>query len=381
MNTFKLKTTIHFGKNSLSRLEKIPYKRVMIITDSYMVSSNMIDLVTQPLNNANIAYTIFSDIVPDAPLDKITKGVEEFVKYRPDAIITIGGGSAIDSAKAIKEFGQRVDSYGDVGFIAIPTTSGTGSEVTAIAVVNDTQAHVKYPLVLDSMIPDEAILDAALVTSVPPSITADTGVDVLTHSIEAYVSSNHNEFASALAEKSIEMVGEYLYKAFTDGQSMKARSKVHIASCFAGIAFNAVGLGLNHGMAHQLGAKFKIPHGRANAILLPHIIRYNARIGSANQDGVDDLSIAHRYRKISRMLDINSYSSVLGAKALVNWIEDLLDQLEVTRSIREYGNIDHKDYISKIDQMADAALKDACTLTNPRTPTKEDVIRLYNEIW
>ena len=276
MKTFEMKTVIHFGDNSLDRLRVLPYKRVLIITDPFVVQSKMIDLITAPLEKGGIQFDIFCDVVPDAPVGKIAEGVKKFLEFQPEAIVAVGGGSAIDSSKAIREFALKINNYGKVGLIAIPTTSGTGSEVTSFAVVNDTDAKVKYPLVSDSLTADEAILDAELVKSVPPAITADTGMDVFTHALESYVSTEHNEFSSALAEKSIEICGVFLLRAYLDGSDMHARQKMHVASCLAGLSFNTAGLGITHSMAHQLGAMFHIPHGRANAMLLPHIVDYNA---------------------------------------------------------------------------------------------------------
>ena len=185
MKTFGMKTVIHFGDNALDRLREIPYKRVLIITDPFVVQSKMIDLITEPLAKGGIEYDIFSNVVPDAPVDKIADGVKKFLSYQPEAVIAVGGGSAIDSSKAIREFALKINNYGKVGLIAVPTTSGTGSEVTSFAVVNDTEAKVKYPLVSPDLTADEAILDAELVKSVPPAITADTGMDVFTHALES----------------------------------------------------------------------------------------------------------------------------------------------------------------------------------------------------
>ena len=207
MKTFGMKTVIHFGDNALDRLREIPYKRVLIITDPFVVQSKMIDLITEPLAKGGIEYDIFSNVVPDAPVDKIADGVKKFLSYQPEAVVAVGGGSAIDSSKAIREFALKINNYGKVGLIAVPTTSGTGSEVTSFAVVNDTEAKVKYPLVSPDLTADEAILDAELVKSVPPAITADTGMDVFTHALESYVSTGHNEFSAALAEKAMEICG------------------------------------------------------------------------------------------------------------------------------------------------------------------------------
>ena len=264
MNSFDIKTKIYFGDQALDRLAEIPYERILLITDPFMAESSMFSLVTDPLKKGGKQFEVFKDVVPDPPIEKISLGVDKMLAYKPDAIVAVGGGSAIDSSKSIREFALRVNNYGDVGLIAIPTTSGTGSEVTSFAVVTDPKEQVKYPLVSRSLTPDEAILDAELVKSVPPAITADTGMDVFTHALEACVSINRNDFSTALAEKAIEICGVFLLRAYLDGNDSHARQKMHSASCLAGLAFNSASLGLNHGMAHQLGATFHIPHGRAD---------------------------------------------------------------------------------------------------------------------
>lgn len=381
MKTFKLDTVIHYGDNALGRLSELPYKRVLIITDPFIAKGPMISMITNPLKEGGIAYDIFFDVVPDAPVDKIIVGVKKFLEYEPEAVIAVGGGSAIDSSKSIREFALKVNHYGDVGLIAIPTTSGTGSEVTSFAVVNDTQAQVKYPLVSDSLTADEAILDAELVKSVPPSITADTGMDVFTHALEAYVSTEHNEFASALAEKAIEICGVFLLRAYLDGNDTHARQKMHVASCLAGISFNSASLGLTHGMAHQLGAQFHIPHGRANAMLLPLIIEFNSDIHTSSKSKKEYDPVVKRYATIAHTLGLSSYNKIMSVRSLVNWVQFMLKEMKIPQSISEMGTITVDEYMSKVSVMADAALADACTATNPRVPTKEEVMKLYQKLW
>ena len=381
MKTFGMKTVIHFGDNALDRLSSLPYKKVMIITDPFVVESKMVDLITAPLERGNIQYQIFSDVVPDAPLDKIAEGVKAFLAYRPEGIVAVGGGSAIDSSKSIREFALKIDNYGKVGLIAIPTTSGTGSEVTSFAVVNDTVARVKYPLVSDSLTADEAILDAELVRSVPPAITADTGMDVLTHAIESYVSEAHNEFSSALAEKAIEICGVFLLRAYLDGNDMHARQKMHVASCLAGLSFNTAGLGITHSMAHQLGAMFHIPHGRANAMLLPHIVEFNANINKHSRSQKEYLPAVKRYSNIAHILGLSNYNKVMTVRSLVNWIQFMQKEMNIPFTIQELGTISPDVYFGALDRMADAALADACTASNPRVPTKEDIIKIYTKLW
>ena len=381
MDSFGIKTQIYFGSGSLSRLKEIPYRKVLVITDPFVAQSKMIDLITEPLKEGKIEYDIFHDVVPDAPVEKISNGVKKFLEYKPEAIVAVGGGSAIDSSKAIREFALKINNYGNVGLIAIPTTSGTGSEVTSFAVVNDTEAKVKYPLVSESLTADEAILDAELVKSVPPSITADTGMDVFTHALEAYVSTKHNEFSSALSEKAIEICGVFLLRAYLDGNDMHARQKMHVASCLAGLAFNSESLGITHSMAHQLGALFHIPHGRANAMLLPHIVEFNANINKHSRSQKEYLPSVKRYANIAHILGLSNYNEVMSVRSLVNWIQFMQKEMNIPLTIQEIGTITPDAYFAAVDKMADAALADACTATNPRVPTKEDIIKIYTKLW
>ncbi len=381
MDSFGINTQIYFGEGALERLKEIPYKKVLVITDPFVVQSKMVELITKPLAEAGKNYEVFCDVVPDAPVDKIANGVKKFLEYRPDAVVAVGGGSAIDSSKAIREFALKIDNYGKVGLIAIPTTSGTGSEVTSFAVVNDTQAKVKYPLVSESLTAQEAILDAQLVRSVPPSITADTGMDVFTHALESYVSTAHNEFSSALSEKAIEICGVFLLRAYLDGNDMHARNKMHVASCMAGLAFNSASLGITHSMAHQLGAIFHIPHGRANAMLLPHIVEFNSNINKNSKSQTEYLPSVKRYAHIAHILGLSNYNEVMSVRSLVNWIQFMQKEMNIPLTIQEIGTITPDAYFAAIDKMADAALADACTPTNPRTPTKEDIIKIYTKLW
>ena len=381
MNTFEMKTVIHFGENALERLKDIPYKRVLIITDPFVVQSKMIDLITEPLTRGGKEYDIFHNVVPDAPVDKIADGVKKFLSYQPEAVVAVGGGSAIDSSKAIREFALKINNYGKVGLIAVPTTSGTGSEVTSFAVVNDTEAKVKYPLVSPDLTADEAILDAELVKSVPPAITADTGMDVFTHALEACVSTDRNDFATALAEKAIEICGVFLLRAYLDGSDTHARQKMHSASCLAGLAFNSASLGLNHGMAHQLGATFHIPHGRANAMLLPHIIEFNSDINKHSKSQAKYLPAVERYKTVARILGLSSYNTIMTVRNLVNWVQFMLKEMDIPLSISQMGKISKEEYFAEIERMAEAALADGCTATNPRVPSKADVMKIYESLW
>lgn len=381
MKSFDIKTKIYFGDQALDRLADIPYKKVLIITDPFMAECESFRLILNPLIKGNIEYEIFKDVQPDPPIGKISQGVKKMLECKPEAIIAVGGGSAIDSSKSIREFALRIDHYAEVGLIAIPTTSGTGSEVTSFAVVSDPEEQKKYPLVSRALTPDEAILDAELVKSVPPAITADTGMDVFTHALEACVSTNRNDFSTALAEKAIEICGVFLLRAYLDGNDTHARQKMHSASCLAGIAFNSASLGINHSMAHQLGAMFHIPHGRANAMLLPHIIEFNSDINKHSKSRAEYLPAVKRYATVARILGLSSYNEIMTVRSLVNWVQFMLKEMDIPLSISQMGNITEKEYFDVIDRMADAALADACTPTNPRVPTKDDIIQIYKNLW
>ena len=379
MRSFEIKTKVFFGDQALDRLAEIPYNKVLIITDPFMAQSSMFNLVTDPLKRANKEFEVFKDVVPDPPIEKISEGVKKMLEYKPDVLVAVGGGSAIDSSKSIREFALRVEPYAEVGLIAIPTTSGTGSEVTSFAVVSDPKEKMKYPLVSEHLTPDEAILDAELVKSVPPAITADTGMDVFTHALEACVSTNRSDFTNALAEKAIEICGVFLLRAYLDGNDTHARQKMHSASCLAGLAFNTASLGLNHGMAHQLGAN--IPHGRANAMLLPHIIEFNSDINKHSKSQKEYLPAVKRYATVAQILGLSSYNKIMTVRSLVNWVQFMLKEMDIPLSISQMGTISKEEYFNAIDRMADAALADAGTATNPRVPTKEDVVKMYQKLW
>lgn len=381
MKSFDIKTKIYFGDNAMDRVRDLPYKKIMIVTDKFFSGSSLLRIVTQPLSETHKEFRVFNDVVPDPPIDKIVVGVKAVLDYQPDCLIAVGGGSVIDSAKAIREFAVRMHGTAKIALVAIPTTSGTGSEVTAFSVITDPVHQVKYPLVSESMLPEEAILDEELVKSVPPNVTADTGMDVLTHAIEAYTSVNNNEFSAALAEKAIEICGAFLLRAYLDGNDWHARRKMHVASCLAGLAFNSASLGLNHGMAHQLGANFHIPHGRANAMLLPHIIEFNSGINIHSRSQKQYPKQVEKYESIARLLGLQNFNTITTVRALVNWIQFMDKEMNIPLSVSQMGNISEMEYRSKIPQMADAALADACTATNPKVPTKADVMRIYEELW
>lgn len=386
MESFNIKTQIYFGDGALERLSQLNCKRAFIVTDPFMVKSGAINKITDEVSKGDIQYMVFSDIVPDPPIEVVVKGIEVMMKFNPEVVIALGGGSAIDAAKAICSFSSKVQERMDcnmknnkkIKFIAIPTTSGTGSEVTSFSVITDKSKNIKYPLVSDELLPDEAILDAELVTTVPNFITGDTGMDVLTHAIEAYVSTKATDYTDALAEKAVKLVFGNLLRAYKNGNDIEARKKMHNASCIAGVAFNNASLGLNHGMAHIVGGRFHVSHGRTNAILLPYVIEYNADLKGFNSS--DYTEAAKRYSEISKILGLPSSNVRQGVKSLILAINKLLKELNMPTSLKETGIV-AEDFKKEVSEMAKIAIEDRCTETNPRTPEHLEIIALFEKVF
>ncbi len=382
MKDFHINTEIFFGENALDRLSALRFDSVLIISDPFVVQSGMITLLTTRLDKARIRYELFTDVVPDPPVEKVIAGVAAVMKTKPACLIGVGGGSAIDTAKAVRKFARQFDEDYDPHLIAIPTTSGTGSEVTRFAVISNPAEGRKYPLVDEELLPDEAILDEVLVKSVPASVTADTGMDVMTHAIEAYVSTDNNEFSGALAEKAVEISGQFLIRSYSSCDDTHARRKMHIASCLAGLAFNSASLGLNHGMAHQLGARFHIPHGRANAILLPYIIEFNSGVALISRSQKAYPSCVRKYCNLARILGVSNMNEVTTIRALISYLHFLGAEMGIPAKVSEAcPNLTETEYLAALDDMATAALADGCTATNPRTPSHEEVVEIYKKIW
>lgn len=375
MKSFCMKTKIYFGEGSLDQLKELNGSRVFVITDPFMVKSGAIEKITSRIISKEVE--VFSDIVPDPPIELIVSGIAEITKFKPDTIIALGGGSAIDAAKAIMDFAKKIVNIKEIEFIAIPTTSGTGSEVTSFAVITDKQKGVKYPLVSDDLLPNIAILDPQLVKSVPNFITADTGMDVLTHALEAYVSTKSTDFSDALAEKAIALVFKYLVRAYKDGNDIEAREKMHNASCLAGLAFNEASLGINHSIAHIIGGKLHVPHGRANGLLLPHVVEYNANIEGYVATKYDNAAI--KYSEISRIVGLSNSNTRAGVKSLVNEIKKMQKIMNMPTTLTECKvNLDEIEKLK--DEMAEIALNDACTETNPKKPTINDIKEILSKI-
>lgn len=375
MKTFEIKTKVKFGQGSLAYIENFKGKRVFIVTDPFMVKSGMINKITDYLTPGQ--YEVFSDIVPDPPMGVVVKGVQAVTSFKPEAMIALGGGSAIDAAKAIMDFSKKIQDLRDMKFIAVPTTSGTGSEVTSFSVITDEIKHVKYPLVSDEFLPDVAILEPELVKSVPSSIVADTGMDVLTHAIEAYVSTSATDFSDALAEKSVELVFEYLLRSYKSSEDIEAKEKMHNASCLAGLAFNLASLGINHAIAHNIGGKLHVPHGRTNAMLLPYVIEFNSQIEGFNPNKYS--VAAKKYANLAKLIGIEGATTRMLVKNFINAIVKLQHEMKMPTRLQEC-KISIED-INKVKQeIAKGALEDACILTNPRTATSGDVLEILYKL-
>jgi alcohol dehydrogenase class IV len=261
--------------------------------------------------------------------------------------------------------------------IALPTTSGTGSEVTQFAVVTETETGKKIPLIDESLMPDLAILDPELVKSAPPFITADTGMDVITHALEAYVSETASDCSDCLAEKACELAFEYLPKAYRNGFDIKARDKMHRASCLAGMSFSLVNLGLNHGIAHALGAIFHIPHGRANALVLPHVIAFNADVKREGAKHSNDS--AKKYQKMARIIGLPAATPKVGVANLIDEINRLLKYMDRPMCISDCG-ISLEEFEANREEIIKRALADACTVANPRKVSADDISKILDEI-
>ena len=407
MQWFKVPKRIYFEPNSIQYLEKMPeISRAFIVTDPAMVKLGYVDRVLYYLRKRQqyVHSEIFADVEPDPSVDTIRRGTELMNKFQPDVIIALGGGSAMDAAKAMwlyyeypdtdftslrlkfMDIRKRAFKFPRLGqkakMVAIPTTSGTGSEVTSFAVITDKKNNTKYPLADYELTPDVAIIDPNFVMTVPPHITADTGMDVLTHAIEAYVSVMASDYTDALAMKAIQLVFEYLPRAYRDGADKEAREKMHNASCIAGMAFTNAFLGINHSLAHKLGGEFNIPHGRANAIMLPHVIEYNAQKPTkfTAWPKYQHYTADQKYAEIARYLGLPASTTQEGVQSLINAINRLMKELNMPMTIAECG-VSKDEFEAKIKELADKAFEDQCTTANPRMPLVTELEEIYRKAY
>ncbi|MDD6346118.1 MAG: bifunctional acetaldehyde-CoA/alcohol dehydrogenase [Oscillospiraceae bacterium] len=394
---------VYFKKGCLpTALEELRNrkKRVFIVTDSFLYRNNMIAPVTKKLSQMNISYTVFSDVEPDPTLESTQKGSESMRSFEPDCIIAIGGGSAMDAGKIMwlmyehpetsfsdlamrfMDIRKRIYSFPEMKscFIAIPTSSGTGSEVTPFAVITDRKTDIKYPLADYELMPDMAIIDTDLMMSAPKSLTSASGIDALTHALEAYVSVMASDYTDSLALGAMKNIFIYLPMAYSDGNNITAREKMANASTMAGIAFANAFLGICHSMAHKLGAFFHIPHGIANALLITEVMRFNvseapAKMGSFSQYKYPNC--LNKYAEAGRYIGLNDEGSNEEIfERLIDRIEKLKRAIDIKPTIRDY-NIPENEFLGKLDRMTELAFDDQCTGANPRYPLMSEIKNIY----
>ena len=406
MQWFKIPSKIYFERDAIEYLHQMKeMKKVMIITDRSMVDLGFVKKVTDQLElrNPKVPYSIFCDVEPDPSIQTVQKGVELMRSFEPDTIIALGGGSSMDAAKGMwlfyeqpevnfndlkqkfMDIRKRAFQYPELGhkakLVCIPTTSGTGSEVTPFAVITDKVEHKKYPLTDYSLTPTVAILDPVLTYNLPKTITADTGMDVLTHATEAFVSTLANDFTDGLAIQAIKMVFEYLPRSYKNGANdPEAREKMHNASCLAGMAFANAFLGMNHSMAHKVGGEFHVPHGRANAILLPYTIRYNGtrpqKLSTWPKYNFYRADV--RYAELAKILGLPCSTVEEGVESYAKACGELGMSLGIKMNFKSQG-INEQDWLNNLEKLAYLAYEDQCSPANPRVPMVADMMQILKD--
>lgn len=369
---FVLPRITYHGLGTLEKLKEAPGKMAVIVTGGgSMAASGVLARAKAFLNESHIESVVFSGVEPDPSIETVMKGVEVLNRAQPDLIIGLGGCSAIDAAKAMWVFYEYPDTRLEdiippftikplrkkARFIAIPSTSGTGTEVTCVSVITDRKKGVKHPIVSYELTPDIAIVDGEICKTMPPHVTAHTGLDALAHDTEAYVSSLSDPYTDPLAKQSVEMIFKSLPLAYREPDHLEARQAMHDASCLAGIAFTNALLGIVHAMAHQLGGMFGIPHGCANAILMPNVVRFNS-------------TVTPKYADLARALGKET------AEDYATAIESLRASVDVPASIEAYG-IAESEWNEKLDEITRNAMNDACVGANPRTPSEAEIRKIF----
>ncbi|HII4416799.1 iron-containing alcohol dehydrogenase [Clostridium perfringens] len=377
MARFTLPRDIYHGKDSLEVLKSLEGKKAFIVIGGgSMKRFGFLDKVLSYLKEANMETKVFEGVEPDPSVETVMKGAKEMEEFNPDWIVSIGGGSPIDAAKAMWifyeypnfTFEKAIVPFGlpklrrKAKFVAIPSTSGTATEVTAFSVITDYKAKIKYPLADFEITPDIAIVDPSLAETMPEKLVAHTGMDALTHAIEAYTASLRSNFTDPLALKAIEMVKMHLVNSYKG--DMEARGEMHEAQCLAGMAFSNALLGIVHSMAHKVGAVFHIPHGCANAIFLPYVIKYNRK------------ACENRYANIARHIGLKGESERELTDALIDLINKFNKELNIPSSMKAYG-IEEDDFKANLKFIAHNAVLDPCTGSNPREIDDETMEKLY----
>ena len=371
MNRFTLPRDIYWGRGSLEFLKTLDGKKAMLVLGGgSMKKFGFVDKVLGYLKEAGIETELFENVEPDPSVETVMAGAEAMRKFEPDWIISMGGGSPIDAAKAMWVFYEYPDTTFEeiiqpfsfpklrkkARFLAIPSTSGTATEVTAFSVITDNQKGTKYPLADFNITPDIAVVDPELAETMPPKLTSYTGMDALTHAIEAYVSTLNGPFTDPLAIQAIEMIIKYLPDSFNGDKN--AREQMHYAQCLAGMAFSNALLGITHSMAHKTGPVYStghIPHGCANAIYLPYVIKYNAKEEVAEE----------RYAQIAKAIKLEGDNNKALVDALCKKIQEFNDKMNIPKTLKEFGIIE-EEFLDKLDKVSELAVQDACTGSNPR---------------
>lgn len=367
MARFTLPRDIYYGPGAIEELKNLQgYKKAMILTGgNSMKRGGFLQKIEKVLQEIGMETQLFEGIEPDPSIETVLKGATAMRKFLPDVIVAVGGGSPIDAAKAMWVFYEHPEATfdeikkpfnipplrGKAIFVAIPSTSGTASEVTAFSVITDYSTNIKYPLADFEITPDIAILDTDIPLTMPKILTAHTGMDALTHAIEAYVATARSDFSDPLALKAINSIYESLVDSYYGDKD--ARGKMHIAQCLAGMAFSNALLGISHSLAHKTGAMFDLPHGCCNAILLPFVIQYNARV------------CANRYADISRMLGLPGSTDKQLTDSLIDSIKELNKKLSIAQTYKDNG-VSEELFKQHADEIAANAVLDPCTGSNPR---------------
>ncbi len=403
---FRTPQKVYFKKGclpvALAELKNVmDKKRVFLVTDSFLYKNGYTKCITDRLDEMDITYTVFSDVEPDPTLLSAQKGAEAMRKFEPDCIIALGGGSAMDAGKIMWvlyehpdadfmsmamrfiDIRKRVYTFPKMGekafFIAVPTSSGTGSEVTPFAVITDQESGIKYPLADYELLPNMAIIDTNLMMSAPKGLTSASGIDALTHALEAYASVMATDYTDGLALKAMKIIFEYLPRAYNDGNDVEAREKMANASTMAGMAFANAFLGVCHSMAHKLGAYHHIAHGIANALLITDVMRYNISDKPPKMGTFSQYQYPHaleRYAECARFCGVQGKDDMEVFENFIKKIEELKEAIGIKKTIKDYG-VDEQVFLERLDDMTEQAFDDQCTGANPRYPLMSEIKQMY----
>lgn len=365
-DVFRLHTVVRMGHQALESLRDYEELRVLVVTDGFLADQ---PLFSDLLTHFRGAVEVFSGVSADPSVSVVQAGAHVYLRFQPDVVIAYGGGSVMDAAKAMHKAALEAGVGAREGIVAVPSTSGSGSEVTSFAVITDEESQTKIPIVDPDMVARVAILDPAVVRGLPPVVTADSGMDVLTHALEAYVSTGANDFSDALAEKAASLVFEHLETCFHHGDDLGARAHMHHASAMAAMAFENVGLGITHSLAHALGGHFHVAHGRLNAMLLPHVVEYNASHSP---------TAAERYAKLGRIVAPEARGKA-AVTALTVRLRKLAAALGIPGRMAAL-DIDLSSYRALLPEMVSAAMADGCTTTNPARPHPDDLAAILRAV-